>query len=338
MTISSSTTVVSDTTASAPPTSDVVPRIAVVLGGGWKLGSSFHAGVLLALRDEWGIDARLVDSLTGTSAGALTAGFVASGMNVDELFRREVSHDRVEPGPDAIGDESKHHGDDGDAASGDRLMGWPRDRRSGVSVQAYFDRLLGESWPIGLQLRLCAVDIATGRLIALDASSGATPGQAVAASCSVPGLAAPVRIAGRTYIDGAARSINNAGSVASMRPDIVIVSAPLSIDRPRFGLHPMTAVRNTLRLQTEWECRKLARTAQVVVIEPTRSDAAVMGTNLNAAQRRGEVARHSYQTARDAFARHAHLLDRKVTTHSNTEHAASRPSHPEHASDEGAHQ
>jgi hypothetical protein len=36
-------TFVFDTTATSPSASNVVPRIAVVLGDGWKPGASFHA-------------------------------------------------------------------------------------------------------------------------------------------------------------------------------------------------------------------------------------------------------------------------------------------------------
>ena len=64
------------------------PVIALVLGSGWKLGVSFHAGVLLALRDVWGVDARFVDSVTGTSTGALTAGFVGAGLGPDDMLVR----------------------------------------------------------------------------------------------------------------------------------------------------------------------------------------------------------------------------------------------------------
>lgn len=263
------------------------PVIALVLGGGWKLGTSFHAGVLLALSDIWDVDARSVDSITGTSAGAVTAGFVGAGIDAHDLFRRETGG--------------------GQSDSARELMsriGSPRrsddptdDATSPPSVGRYFDDLTCATWPSRLSLRFCAVDTRNGRIAALDADSGATPGEAIAASCSVPGIARPVRIGDRSYVDGAVRSVNNADTVATSQPDIVIVSAPMSVDRPLYQLGPMAALRNSVRVQNARECKRLAKTCKVVTIEPAKSDIAAMGSNLNAHARREHVARHAYATA-----------------------------------------
>ncbi|WP_148288654.1 patatin-like phospholipase family protein [Ilumatobacter nonamiensis] len=265
------------------------PVIALVLGGGWKLGASFHAGVLLALRDIWGVDARSVDSITGTSAGAVTAGFVGAGIDADDLFRRETGAGQSGSARELmsrIGSPRRSNG-----------SGTASDAAAPPSVGTYFDDLTHATWPSGVQLRFCAVDTRNGRVAALDADSGATPGEAIAASCSVPGLARPVRIGDRTYVDGAVRSVNNADTVAASEPDIVIVSAPMSVDRPLYQLGPMAALRNSVRVQNARECKRLATICDVITIEPTRSDIAAMGSNLNAAKRRERVARHAYATA-----------------------------------------
>ena len=260
-------------------------RIAIVLGGGWKLGASFHAGVLAALYDVCGIDARMADSVTGTSAGAVTAGFVAAGISPDDLFGRETGTRLSEQGRDVMARTASSHG---------RV----RARRS---LTTYFDDLMERNWPTTTDLRLCAVDLATTRLVALDASSGATPGTAVAASCSVPGLAWPVKIGSHRYVDGAVRSINNAQCVARTKPDLVIVSAPLSVDHVMTGRATIAPLRNAMRVQTEIERRNLSRSCQVLVVEPGVADVEAMGTNLNATSRRAAVAGAAYETARLAF-------------------------------------
>ena len=265
------------------------PAIALVLGGGWRLGASFHAGVLLALRDTWGVDARSVDSITGTSAGAVAAGVVGAGIDPDDLFRRETGVEQSDSARRLMARVGSRRGSDDTGAA--RNAALPR------SVGTFFDDLTDATWPSQLKLRFCAVDARNGRIAALDFGSGATPGQAIAASCAVPGLSRPVRIGERSYVDGAVRSVNNADTVAATEPDVVIVSAPLSVDRPLYQFHPLAAIRNSVRLQNAIECRRLAKTCNIVTIEPTKSDAAAMGSNLNAAAHREQVARHAYATA-----------------------------------------
>ena len=55
-------------------------RVGVVLGAGGSLGYAFHAGVLAALHDVAGFDARHADLLVGTSAGSVAASFLAGGL------------------------------------------------------------------------------------------------------------------------------------------------------------------------------------------------------------------------------------------------------------------
>ncbi|MGB3737516.1 MAG: patatin-like phospholipase family protein [Ilumatobacter sp.] len=264
------------------------PVIALVLGSGWKLGVSFHAGVLLALRDVWGVDARTVDSVTGTSAGAVTAGFVGAGFDPADLFSRETRAEQSDPARDLLARVGATRGSTTAAAD---TAAVPR------RVVSFFDDLTDATWPTGLKLRFCAVDVRNGQMAMLDAYSGATPGEAIAASCSVPGLARPVRIGDRSYVDGAVRSANNADTVAATAPDVVVVSAPMSSDRPLFPRGPMTLIRNSVRAQNARECRRLSANCQVISVEPTKSDIAAMGSNLNDGDRREHVARHAYATA-----------------------------------------
>jgi NTE family protein len=304
-------------------------RIALVLGGGWKLGGSFHAGVLRALRDVWEIDARDVDTVVGTSSGAITGAFLAAGIGPDDLFAREVGAETSRAAEELFDRARAHAGRRievrarlagglpsspamalrsaarADVAPGAVLAGlMPRGWQGCGALRRYFDSLLEDAWPHRPRLRLCAVDLGTGRRVVLDGASGAAPGEAVAASCAIPGLYAPVRIGGRDYVDGAVHSVNNA-DVVSADADVVIVSSPLSIDhylRPR---RPLAALRNVAHAQAARECRGLGPGAEVVMFEPSTPVAAAMGSDLNDVGRRSAVARHAYATATDVLSRTA---------------------------------
>ena len=181
----------------------------------------------------------------------------------------------------------------------------PRGSQHCGALRRYFDALLDGAWPDRPRLQLCAVDLGTGRRAVLDAGSGASPGEAVAASCAIPGLYAPVRIGDRDYVDGAVHSVNNA-DVATADADLVIVSSPLSIDRYLRRRRPLAALRNAAHAQAERECRSLERDdGTVVLFEPSTPVAAAMGANLNDVGRRSAVARHAYATATELLSRTA---------------------------------
>ena len=57
-----------------------------------------------------------------------------------------------------------------------------------------------------------------------------TVGEAVEASCAIPGYFSPVTIDGARYVDGGVHSTTNADLVADCDPppDLVIVAAPMS--------------------------------------------------------------------------------------------------------------
>ena len=63
-------------------------RIGLVLGGGGVVGGAFHAGVLAALEEFAGWDARRAALVVGTSAGSLTAAFLRAGFPPHDLAAR----------------------------------------------------------------------------------------------------------------------------------------------------------------------------------------------------------------------------------------------------------
>jgi NTE family protein len=71
------------------------------------------------------------------------------------------------------------------------------------------ERLPSHAWPNN-RLLIVAVDTETGEIKIFDRLSGTELVDAVSASCAVPGIWPPVTINGRRYMDGGARSSDNA--------------------------------------------------------------------------------------------------------------------------------
>ncbi len=69
-------------------------------------------------------------------------------------------------------------------------------------------RLPSHDWP-ERDLRITAIDIGTGELVAFDRKSDVELVDAVAASCAVPGAWPPVTIGERRYMDGGVGSTMN---------------------------------------------------------------------------------------------------------------------------------
>jgi len=91
---------------------------------------------------------------------------------------------------------------------------------------AWFARELGATrWPA--VLRVSAVDAESGELRIFDAASGVPLERAVAASCCVPGIFAPVSIEGRRYIDGGVRSGTHADLALASGARHVLVMTPM---------------------------------------------------------------------------------------------------------------
>lgn len=76
-----------------------VRRVGLVLGAGGATGRGFHIGVLAALQDLTGFDARTASVIVGTSSGAPIIGLVRAGMSGHDLpTPRALVQDRVRSG------------------------------------------------------------------------------------------------------------------------------------------------------------------------------------------------------------------------------------------------
>jgi NTE family protein len=114
----------------------------------------------------------------------------------------------------------------------------------------------------------------------------------VAASCAIPGFYRPVRIGGRRYVDGGVCSPSNLDLVAGRGLDLVICLNPLTSSDKDEGLLDLLPLftNGSGRRRLAHEERKLRRFgSEVLVIEPTAEDRAVMGRNWMNGERRRQV-------------------------------------------------
>lgn len=228
-------------------------RVALVMGSGGIVGGAFHAGVLKALEDAWGIDARDVDLIVGTSAGSISGALVAAGLSPSDLFRRETRQPLSPDGQRLLGAARARRGPKrqatasfglpmaphiwmlaaampGRVAPGTALASLlPRGRVPTSHVADMVSGLFAGEWPTRVQLRVPVVDLDTGRRVVFDADGPAIPAQAVAASCAVPAVFEPVEIDGTSYIDAGVHSSDNLDVLRGESYDLVVVSSPMGI-------------------------------------------------------------------------------------------------------------
>jgi NTE family protein len=153
------------------------PRLGLALGGGAARGFA-HVGVIQVLERN-GIRPDLV---VGTSAGSLVAALYASGMDGAALERAALSMDEATLTDWMLPLLSRG------MLRGEALARYVR--------QAVGGRLLQDMSP---PLGVLATDLASGQGVLFRRGDAA---QAVRASSAVPGVFAPVMIAGREYVDG----------------------------------------------------------------------------------------------------------------------------------------
>jgi NTE family protein len=277
--------------------------VAVVLGAGGWVGHAFHAGVLGALSEELGWDAGRADLLVGTSAGSLVAALLRAGMPAADLDRRARGEALSPMGaqvaaraglgpPRARASRQRPVGAMASPARLRRALQMPWTARPGTVVAAMlpagriptdtigmpFDALYGGRWP-SQPMWIVAVDLDTGRRTVFGrlGSPAATPAEAVQASCAIPAYFEPTQIGGARYVDGGVHSTTNADVVAVERPDLVIVSAPMSAARGAARLGLDLPIRQIARLSLAREVAALRRLGiDVVTFQPTAPDLEVM--------------------------------------------------------------
>jgi NTE family protein len=273
----------------------------LVLGVGGTLGEAWMRGVLSGIESVADVDFRRCEYYVGSSAGSIVAATLAAG-------RRPEAGDRAAR---AWG-EAAHEPDDasrattraaaaaariGTAAVGPlaplalggiapagrmvraaALTAVPRGGRQLSRVQRYVD---GLGATFDGRLRIAAVDRRSGRRVMFGRPSApkATVGEAVLASCAVPGVFAPVRIGDREYVDGGVWSPTNLDAAPAGRGVQVLCLVPTAaVGRARGPLGALRAFTSTALAAETLVLR--SRGASVRSILPDTASAAVMGVNL----------------------------------------------------------
>ncbi|WP_063741440.1 patatin-like phospholipase family protein [Saccharothrix syringae] len=160
------------------------------------------AGLADAGRDVTG-----ADLVVGTSAGATVAARSGSGLDLAELYARQVDPERLGARLASLVGGAADAGAVGRFALDADTVPEPV-RRAVVE-----SRSPSHKWP-ARALRIVAVDAGIGERRVFDNDSGVDLVDAVAASAAVPGVWPPVTTGGRRYVDGGVRSAENADLAA----------------------------------------------------------------------------------------------------------------------------
>ncbi|MFE1593910.1 patatin-like phospholipase family protein [Nocardia sp. NPDC058705] len=285
-------------------------RRGLAIGCGGLLGFAWTAVALDAVERAMNWDVRTADVLIGTSAGAEIVAALGSGRTpidllaaldatpgADAVLAQHVAVDPGKlpplpglglPGPGLIG-AGVRAGSPYTALAG--LL--PRGRGDAGWLRAYGRALAGaDDWVSHPATWLVAADASTGARTAFGAQ-GETPadlGEAIAASWAIPGWFPPVRIGGRSYVDGGSVSSVSADLLLPLELDEVVIIAPMT----SAGGAPATGLDRVERLLRAQMTRGLDREVallraagtRVIRIEPGPGELAAMGPNFMDSARR----------------------------------------------------
>jgi len=141
------------------------------------------------------------------------------------------------------------------------------------------------------RLLVAAVELESGRRV-MFGSPGAQQlpvSMAVEASCAIPGVFAPVRAGGRSFVDGGVWSPTNMDAADVHRGDRVLCLNPTGSMRAAIR-EPLGAIGPVSRSIAAAEALALRhRGAHTTTINPDRPSVAAMGRNLMDPSRRDEV-------------------------------------------------
>jgi NTE family protein len=279
-------------------------KVGLVLGAGGNVGRAFHGGVVAALQEVMGWDAREADVIVGTSAGSLEAALLRAGLSPRDLAAHHAGEPlspegaallRHAPAPIRTASSYPWSGKWRPAAPGCflRAARRPWSLRFGALAAAALPEgivptdpihvllrpLFGTSWP-RRPLWINAVRLEDGQraVFGRDAGSRATVDEAVAASCAIPGWFCPVKIGPSRYVDGGAHSLTNGDLLHRLDLDLVVVSSPMSAVPGALRATVDGALRAASGLRLRTEMSRVWMRTPVLALEPSVEDLQVMGT------------------------------------------------------------
>lgn len=291
-------------------------RVGLVLGAGGPVGHAYHAGLLSALEEGLGWDARNADVVVGTSAGAQVGALLRAGLSPSDMKARVTGEQMTEEGA-AI---ARHYTRPPRIPSPTyprRLMPSspsyifrgltrPWEARPGRMVAALLppgrvclraqaeglQRLFGDRWPKD-PLWITAVDIAHGHLVPFGRKGAPRTDVGTAVTCSgaVPSVCAPVKVGASLYVDGGIASATNLHLMEQADVDVVLVSSPLS---------SIFLMRWLFRLEVR---RLVRRGVTVIAFEPDQKVKKAMGLNPMKTEKSAAVAETAHHATLEAIDR-----------------------------------
>jgi len=198
---------------------------------------------------ERGIDFSRADLIIGTSAGAIVGARLASRMPPSDFINAALApSDGTPPGqPDQTSSspppdlsflagklEEMGTGKGSQQSIRAEIGQWARKVHPVVSesqfVASYQRRFPEKEWP-SRSYECVSVDGADGSLRVWNGSSDVPLALAVASSCALPGVFAPVTINGHRYMDGGVRSVTNADLARGCKMALVLAPT-MGLDDP----------------------------------------------------------------------------------------------------------
>jgi NTE family protein len=294
--------------------------VTFALGGGGAPGIAYHVGALRALHEVAGIDAHQADHIIGTSAGSIVATALRQGATWEEIAAM-TGPDSAEPGEEESKLTARAWTSHVNLARRTVGVSWALYRTATRiplpppprAVQRMFPSALlvvrdtnwaearfGAAWP-SRPLWLVTVDLDSGRRIVLSrpnrADQTGTLAKAVAASCAVPGIYAPVRIGRRRLVDGGVHSNTNFDLAARTGSGLAVCVAPMGSQPSR----TQRSVRTLPRVQWNRQISKEAATVRrsgshVLVIRPTVEEVSMQSLNVLKADNPTLITKAAYES------------------------------------------
>jgi NTE family protein len=305
---------------------EVRQKRALVLGCGGVAGAAWTVATLAELERALGWDARTADVLIGTSAGALVAALLGTGVSVqrmaasqrgelvDDCFDHATDWGPAQPPAPALRLTAPGLALGALRGRLDPLTGLsgllPRGRADFAPLRRLIERCVGDArWAAHPATWIMVVDAESGARVALG-REGAPPvplATAVCASYAIPGWYPPVQCDGATYLDGGVASPTSADMLLGCDVREAIVLAPMAsreLDPPRRRQSRMAeGLRRHMTRIVNREVRALEQAGiRVARLEPCAEDIAAFGANLMNPGRRRRVFDTAARSAEHAVA------------------------------------
>jgi predicted acylesterase/phospholipase RssA len=334
-------------------------RIALALAGGGPLGAFYQLGCLHALADcTDGLDLTHLDAYVGVSSGAIITAALANGIDTGHMVQLFFLEDDagthpLTPGmlmrpalgeywqralrvPSLLARIARNISKDPLGQNWAALLSPLTEAiPTGVFDNRPFERYLrtllaapgrcNDFRKLDTMLRIIATDLNTGEEVRFgEPGFDRVPiSEAIRASTALPGLYTPVRIAGRTLVDGALLRTAHASLVLDSGADLVITVNPLVTfagspharhsDLSQGGF--ITVMNQTFRALIQSRMQIGMATyheryphSDRLLFQPDRDDEIMFFTNIFRYSERYRLASHAYQRTRQDLLEHAAAL------------------------------